>query len=235
MAIKKIKKVDLSEQVYNQIINQIKIGNYKAGGKIPSEKKLSELFGVSRVSIRAALQKLKAVGILTTIQGDGSYISNFNLTNLLNNLMSLLMISQKNINHILEFREIIEVQSARLAALRKNDKNLEDMEKILEKMEKDKDNLIEFAKDDLKFHFEIAKATQNPVILQINEILMNILSIHMQKIVGIRGSEAGLFYHPKIYEAIRLGDFQVSSKLMGIHIQLAMKEMNEENIFKNGG
>lgn len=230
MLIEKINRIDVSEQVFKQIMNQVVNGDWKAGTKIPSEDKLSELFGASRVSIRAALQKLRTLGVAESIQGEGTFITEVNLNTYLDELLPLLMMSKENMKSLLEFREIIEVRSAGLAALRRNSEDLENIKKVIERMKEDKGDLNKFAKDDLDFHFEIAKATKNIIILKVTEIMKSILNEYMVKIVSIRGTSAGLKYHPKICNAIESGDAEAAAELMREHIYLAIKDLEKRSV-----
>ena len=66
MNLKAVKKVNIGDQVYNQMKDQIMSGVWVPGEKIPSENQLMEVFGVSRGTVRQAIQKLSAVGLLET-------------------------------------------------------------------------------------------------------------------------------------------------------------------------
>jgi len=74
MSFKIIKKESTLEVIVQQIKNQIKKGILKPGEKLPSERKLSDLLGVSRASVREAIQALAFSGYLEVIQGKGTYI-----------------------------------------------------------------------------------------------------------------------------------------------------------------
>ena len=76
MAIQKISRASIGDQVYQQMKDQIVNGEWKAGDRLPSENELAEQFGVSRVTVRGALQKLAALGLIETKLGDGSYVGN---------------------------------------------------------------------------------------------------------------------------------------------------------------
>ncbi|MFQ9704886.1 MAG: FadR/GntR family transcriptional regulator [Enterocloster clostridioformis] len=69
MNLKAVKKVNIGDQVYNQMKDQIMSGVWVPGEKIPSENQLMEVFGVSRGTVRQAIQKLSAVGLLETRRG----------------------------------------------------------------------------------------------------------------------------------------------------------------------
>ena len=73
MEIKPIRRTSISDQVCMQIKQLILDKDWKPGEKIPSETELAELFGVSRVSVREALLKLSAIGLLAHLSAEDLY------------------------------------------------------------------------------------------------------------------------------------------------------------------
>ena len=73
MQITPIQKVNVVEEIFDQLQSMLIEGTWKPGDKIPSENELSETFGVSRMTIRQALQKMKALGLIETRSGSGSF------------------------------------------------------------------------------------------------------------------------------------------------------------------
>ncbi|MDR6879478.1 GntR family transcriptional regulator [Bacillus sp. 3255] len=65
----------LYEQLYMHIVHEIQQGKLKAGDRVPSEKELAEQFGVSRITSKKALEKLAEAGVITRIQGKGSFVA----------------------------------------------------------------------------------------------------------------------------------------------------------------
>ena len=74
MDLKPVRRVRLSAQIEEQLKQQLLEGRWKAGERLPSEHELSRIFQVSRVSIRQALQALSAQGLIETRSGDGSFV-----------------------------------------------------------------------------------------------------------------------------------------------------------------
>ena len=73
----RIKKVSASEQVCEAIQEQISGGVWRVGDKLPSESELAQKFGVNRLTVRMALQKLNALGIVETRTGSGTFVIEF--------------------------------------------------------------------------------------------------------------------------------------------------------------
>ena len=74
MGINKVSRVKVSDAVYNQMMDMITRGQWKSGERIPSEPELSQLFGVSRVTVREAVQKLVSLSLVECRQGEGTYV-----------------------------------------------------------------------------------------------------------------------------------------------------------------
>ena len=110
----KIKRVSASDQVSERMKDFILREEWKAYQKIPSESELAEMFGVNRLTVRMALQKLNTIGILETRVGDGTYVKPFSFYNHIKNISEFYM-RPELLEDVCEFRTLIEVECARLA------------------------------------------------------------------------------------------------------------------------
>jgi GntR family transcriptional repressor for pyruvate dehydrogenase complex len=234
MAITAIRQKRISDEVFEQMKEHIFSGEWGTGKKIPGELELAEQFGVSRVSVREAIHRLVGMGVLTIRRGDGTYVSEVLPENYLNALLPVLLIEGASINEMLEFRAMIEAESARLASRRANSEDLGRMSEVLAVMEKCKGNVSDFAAADLNFHTAIAMAAHNSVIIKVNAIIHDMLKKTMEEIVGITGYEDGLFYHKKILEAIRNRDEEGAVSLMREHISVTVNKVNDLKAGKAG-
>lgn len=104
--ISNIEKLNLSDIIASEIKDRIINNIWKVGDKIPSENILSEEFEVNRLTIRLAINKLNALGVLETKTGEGTYVKKINLYNYINQLIPFI-ISSNEINHILEFEKTV--------------------------------------------------------------------------------------------------------------------------------
>jgi len=219
MKIKPIEKKKISEQVLEQIKNNIIMGAWPPGSKIPSEQKLAKLFNVSRISVRDAIHRLVGMGVLIRKKGDGTYVNEIIPSQYFKNLLPMLIIEQPELVEVLEFRKIIEVESVRLAADRATDEDLEVLEKNLEKMKETKGNYEQFAIYDINFHTAIAFSTKNRVIIRVTSVMYDILKMAMEMAVKIVGFEDGIYYHTKILECIKKKDGNAAAEMMQQHIE----------------
>ena len=106
MPIEPIKKSNVSEEVFEQMKTLISTGEWKAGEKIQSENDLAKTFGVSRVSIRAALGRLNALGLVVSKQGEGTFVGEATIETCMNSLLPMLIIDHTQLMDVYEFRRI---------------------------------------------------------------------------------------------------------------------------------
>ncbi|MCD6397239.1 MAG: FadR family transcriptional regulator, partial [Spirochaetaceae bacterium] len=124
--IEPIKKRRLSEEVLRKLQSMIIDGTYKTGDQLPSERELSELFQVSRASVREALRVLGTLGFLDSRVGigGGTFVKKISIDALLNPFSEILGNEKELIIEMFEFRRILETEIARLAALRRTEEDL---------------------------------------------------------------------------------------------------------------
>jgi GntR family transcriptional regulator, transcriptional repressor for pyruvate dehydrogenase complex len=165
--IKTISKQYIVDEVYQQIVDKIKEGTWQSGEKLPSENKLCEMFGVSRTSIRSALQKASAYGIIEIRHGQGSFVLDFPKVDVLEGIHLGMNLTDKEIIDMLEFRETIEFKCIDLAVERASEEDVISLEQALNKMILNKDDYKKYSQADFEFHLTIAKASNNNVLYNI--------------------------------------------------------------------
>lgn len=105
----KISKTSLSDRVFKQIKALVLSGEWKTNEKIPSEQALSQMFGVSRLTVRIALEKLNALHILDTRVGDGTYVCKFDFQSYIAEIDELMLFNPDIINDVRAYRTAIEL------------------------------------------------------------------------------------------------------------------------------
>ena len=173
---------------------------------------------VSRTSIREGIQHLVSLGILETRHGEGTFVRELSGQVNFNALIPLLILDDIDILHVLEYRRIVEQGTAALAAVHASERDLLDMEAVYDQMVQFQNNIAEFARADLEFHLVLAKATGNPVLIKVNNVLRTILEVSMGNIVRLLGTHDGLHYHRRIIEAIRARNARSAENIMQEHI-----------------
>ena len=127
--IRKVEKVTAGDQVFQNLRENIVAGRWKAEEKLPAETELASLYGVNRLTVRMALQRLNALGMVETRVGDGTYVKKFDFTDFINGVQDLYTNPQL-MGDVCEFRKHIEVECARLAIDRATDEEFETLDRI---------------------------------------------------------------------------------------------------------
>ena len=221
MQITPIQKVNVVEEIFEQLESMLIEGTWKPGDKIPSENELSETFGVSRMTVRQALQKMKALGLIETRSGSGSYVRQVNPDDSLQDLVPLMVLGDTSQQQVFQFREIIDAESIRIATPIATTEDLSRLEELLGKMKQSADNGDgeKFSEYDLKFHMGIVEMTGNPLIIRTNQILQAVLAESMNSVIEKMRFAPGLDYHEKILNAMKDKDAHLAEKLMREHIR----------------
>ena len=171
MAIQKVVKSSVSQQVFDQLRQQILSGSWKPGDKLPSENELAAQFGVSRVTVRNALQKLSGLGLLETRFGEGSFIRGPEAGAALNQLVPMLYLGRETLRDILTFRRMVEGPICEIACRRATDGEIEQLRQLLGRMERAEADLAAFARLDSQFHELLARLTRSRMMQQIYQII----------------------------------------------------------------
>lgn len=209
------------EIVTEHIKNQIEQGELKPGDRLDSVVQLASQYGFGRSTIREALGALKAMGWLDIRHGGGTFVKT--ILPEASDALSLFNRSD-SLSDLLEVRKILETQTAHMAALRRNEDQLKQMENIIEQMSRtlDDEELAEQA--DVRFHMEIAKSSQNLVLYSLMESLSQRLqqTIRDTRTLWLFGEAPTanrlLQEHINIFQAIDRQEADLASSLMYDHI-----------------
>jgi GntR family transcriptional repressor for pyruvate dehydrogenase complex len=175
-----LKSEKLSEQVIGQIKQMVYEGQLKKGDKLPSERELTTLLGVSRTSIREAFRALELLGLIESRQGEGTFISDRPLGNKIFEPLSLLfMLEDGAKNEFIDVRLMIEAECASRAALNASQEEVDVLLDCLEQFEKhadDQERCIEF---DRRFHFTLVQAGRSVLLYQLYMAVSDVLNKHI--------------------------------------------------------
>lgn len=160
--------VNSSNKVYRQVldylIENIKNGKIKRGTKIKTERELSETLGVSREAIREAIRILEIVGLVEKRPRYGTQIKEEFDEWIMEPMAIIFKLTNVGPKEVYEFRKMIEVEIAALAAKRITDSEINELSYIYYKMINSEDE-VERALYDKKFHHLIARASKNKIII----------------------------------------------------------------------
>lgn len=128
--------------VESRIKEYILVNNLNYGDKLPTETKLADEFGVSRASIREALRTLEGFGIIESIQGKGSFVKEFDLNKTVETFSYSLQVHFKDFTEVVMVRQGLEFYFLPLAMKNMDEKDLEELERIIDEMEEKINNKI---------------------------------------------------------------------------------------------
>ncbi|MFV0315021.1 MAG: FadR/GntR family transcriptional regulator [Anaerotignum sp.] len=160
-------KMSLSDEVYNQILHKITNEEWKVGDKLPSENKLCTSFGVSRTSVRAALQNLQGSGIIITMQGVGSFVHRNPLQTATQEEQAERMrtsdITSEEFKEFFEFRQAIEFKAIEFFVRRATKEDEAILKDLVAKMQEAarENDINAFTRYDFEFHMTVIQATKN--------------------------------------------------------------------------
>lgn len=198
-----IKNVKVYEIIMNQIKDIVRSGELKRGDKLPSERDLALKLNVSRTSVREAIKALETLGLIESKHGEGNYIRSDFEDILLEPLSIVFMLLGSDNNEILQLRNVIEPEVAKIAAENITNDEIEKLEDIIEKLSKTKDSK-ECASLDKEFHYAIAKASKNHLLSTIIFSVSSLIEeyIDESKIYDDKKEEV-IKEHRKILKALK--------------------------------
>jgi GntR family transcriptional repressor for pyruvate dehydrogenase complex len=218
--IRKIKAESLRNQVYTTLKEKLMQGAWQVGEKLPSEHEFCAMFGVSRVTIRAALQQLEILGLVETKQGGGTFVKNFSISRNVDTLHPLIQIQQnQDLITVMEYRKIIEKGTIGLAREKITPEDFALLEETYTTMIDETCSTDEFIRADFLFHYQLALISRNSMIIKVYELINEILFTAMREVVRLTGRVNGPIYHRKIIDALKKGDKAECETLMEEHIE----------------
>ncbi len=226
----KVRRLSVMDQLYGLLKEKIERNEWLPGDRLPSENELAKTYGVSRMSVRMALQKLVALELLEVKNGGGYFVKDFQFRKVVEHVSGMMLhnIDYEDFN---QFRALIEVQSLELLrgkALRPRDlKTMSDCCQAMDAAARARDPEA-FARADYEFHRQICLMSGNGMFVYSYELVgplfLEYLSQHYDadKLVPpIRDAAPGVDYyadavryHEEIVQALRSGDIQRAKEIV---------------------
>ena len=225
-------KTKLVDRVVQTIESSIINKRLLPDAKLPPERELAEQLGVSRTVVREAVHILSTKGLLESRRGVGTIVQQITIDQVTEPLTLLLQSKGESISfaHLHQVRSILEVAIAGLAAQQAVETDINRLAQLMVEMETAVDNPQLFAAKDTDFHYTLAQATHNPLLIvflnTVRDLLHDYLSMVIPKL-DLR--EKILPYHQRILEKVSAKDADGASEAMRQH--LAQIARNHEEIF----
>ncbi|KYZ75906.1 hypothetical protein AXX12_11985 [Anaerosporomusa subterranea] len=235
--LEKIERIKLSEEILRRLKEMIKSGKFGYGDKLPVEKRIAEIFGVSRTTVREALAVLEAEGWVTTKHGGGTYVKRVHGHDPIEPLTVMLGGNDTAILELMELRRILEGEVAMLAASRATDDDIVALHQVFRDMSQDIALGKDTASSDFAFHYRVARAAKNNTILSVisslHELYYQVVHTNRWHWSKPKDYDRILSEHGAILHAIEKRQAAAAKKQMGIHLE-STYHMIEEVLLKQG-
>lgn len=241
MEVGQVRQRRLSDDIVSQLEAMIFEGTLKAGERLPAERLLAEQFGVSRPSLREAIQKLVARGLLVSRQGGGNYVAAQLGSTFSDPLLQLLEDNPDAQRDLLEFRHTLEGSCAYYAAQRATPVDHQRLRAAYDALqacyaEGSKATRVEEGAADARFHLAIAEASHNAVLLHTIRGLFDLLKHNVVTNIGGMYLQRGETrerlreQHRALFEAIIEGQAEEARECSSHHIHYVREVLEEAQL-----
>lgn len=228
------------KRLYENIVEKIKVmikeGNLLPGDQLLSERELAQKFKVSRTAIREAHKVLASQGYIEVRGGGGVYVKKTNDSNneaLVHIFAEALFKEKENIAHIMEIRKVLEVYAVRKAVRHATVIDIINIEKNAYEAYED---LVskQMTDSDIVFHASLAEAAHNPILVEVNKLLITITKdiyfevIRREVLEKDYNREALAGHHIELYKAIKARKTQQAVRIMKQHLDMSGKVLLRE-------
>lgn len=218
----------LYENIVDQLMQRIQSGELQPGMRLPAERALEKEYGVSRPVVREAFRAMEQMGCVETRVGGGTYVKAPELSDVVEPISILFTKDAAFTEELLETRLLLETGIARLAATRRTEANLKELQNTLGEMKRDIAQGGTGEVQDVKFHALLLKAAGNRalelVISTCSEILNRTVTV-TQRIEGV--PLQALNEHEKILQAIMQCDSEGAARYMHAHLSNAQQNLKK--------
>jgi GntR family transcriptional repressor for pyruvate dehydrogenase complex len=231
IVLEPIRPKKISEEIVSQVKQLISKGELKPGDRIPSERELATMLGVSRPSVREAIMVLEAMGFVESRQGGGTYVKALTEASIMNPLAKL--VEKRDpalLRSLAEVRMGLESWSAYLAAQRATDSDITEMRRLYKIMEKQAAKGGWSPDVDAEFHYAITSASHNSLQMHVLDSIHSLFHATIQVALMEFYQQEGhvqllLTHHHDIMEAIAAHDPELARKKMMEHLAMVEEKM----------
>ncbi len=227
--VEPIKRTSVVEQAIGRIYELIQSENLRERDRLPPERQLSEMLGISRNSLREAIRVLDMLGILRVDQGSGMVIDSSRVSDSVTRHLSFaLLLNRDKLQELFEARLVIETECAGLAAERATAEEVEELRRVFGELEASGTDRERGIRSELRLHDLVARASRNSVLGRILESLRDILRESRETTVPTSGvTSRTIESQRRIVEAIGNRDAAAARDLMREHISAVAERIRK--------
>ncbi len=222
------------EQVADRLVTALALGQFAVGESLPSERDLASMLGVSRTTVRQGIASLLASGYVSVRRGNGGgiFVESVWRTDTPGMIRRTLLPDWTRLEHLFDYRAIVEAEIARVAARRRTQSNVDTLRRALEQYVASPAHRASSQFADLELHRAIVAATGNPYLVELSRTINRDVSLGM----GVDPwspalRERGLQQHPGLVDAVIEGDDERAGTLALEHFSLT--EQTIRDLFDN--
>lgn len=224
-----IERETLPDKIVDRILALIEEKHLLPGDRLPPERELAELMGVSRPALREALRALSMMKIVENRQRAGTFITALEPEQLVEHLEFVFSLEDSTYLVLLEARKVVEPGLAKIAAGKISDQNIKDLEDCLEKSLKSFDDPHAFLQADLELHQIISDIAENPILNRFMASIVKLGTHSRSRTVMIHDvREKTIDDHQRIVAALKARDPQLAYQAMSIHIEHVESRLRDE-------
>ena len=219
-AFRPVVRQSLSDRLAKRIRALIQSGEYKEGDRLPPIMEMARRFGVGHPTVREALKKLEAMGVIEIRHGSGVYVTRDRDVLVLASPDYSGTLTKKLLLDLIEARKPIELQTTALAARNLTDEHCQEMRRLLTTAEENLANDEVLTSANMAFHQQIALASGNAVLAQLLDVLQELFVGEQRLILGIFGSrQRDHAEHLGILEALEQRKESLAVERMKLHLE----------------
>lgn len=218
---KDLGKSNISQNLFQRFKELIMRGELPAGYMLPNENIVSEILGVGRSTLREAYTALAVFGFIRRSKA-GTYINE--IDNIVNIAPFSITVENSDLGDLLEFRYMLEAETASYAAKRATPDNIADLLFCYEKMIEHKNDVNQFVDYDALFHMQVSAASHNKLLMSTMIAAKDSfekgirLALRESLTQNPRAIDVTIDLHGKLLDAIKNGDYQTAYSVMREHI-----------------
>jgi len=218
--LREVRKKRAHEDIVRQIRSLVEKGKMKKGQKLPPERELSEIFKVSRATVREAIFSLESMKLVQRRQGDGTYVIASSEEALVQPLAAALFHEKDDIIDIFFIRKIVEPEVAQLASEQATPEEVSELEEILKEQERELRSGENPVQTDAEFHHVLARMARNRVLERLLLAFVDLMGETREKYLQTEErKEKSLQGHQAILAAIRHGNGKAARQAMRKHLE----------------
>lgn len=215
------RRISLADQAARALLDRVRAGEWPLGAKLPGETTLAPQLGVGRSTMREAIRQLTGKGVLSTRQGAGVFVTALDAADGFSE-----RVSRSEIATILEARLAVEVEGARLAALRRTEEDIDAASAALSRRRAAADG--DYVASDTAFHRSIVAASHNPILVDLFDSFAVRSTEVLTAMVRARSqhrNEHDHALHKNLLDAVKTGDTATAERLSRDHLEAMLEQL----------